>query len=483
MEFDCRNVIHYVNHVYLPFFQSHKRFAVLYGGAGSGKSYAVAQKIIVRMMAEDGHNILCVRKTGASVVKSQYPLLLGVIRDFGLKEHFEIHKSQGREKITFRPKGNQIIFSGLDDVEKLKSIYNITSIWIEEASEIAVSDFRELNRRMRGYAGKNEDGSTKYMQIMLSFNPISHLCWLKEYFFDRRPKNALVLHTTYQDNRFIDQHFCNEMEALKQQNAYEYQVYALGRWGVTGGSYFDAQAVSDRIAALEKSKPIKQGLFTFEYKNEKITDASMTFSQEADGCICLYALPKAGNPYVLGGDTAGLGSDAFTAQILDNVSGEQVAVLRGQMDEDLYARQIYCLAKYYNGALVGLETNFSTHPVRELCRLGYDEQVLREVPDTFTGKLKEAYGFVTNRVTRPVILAQLRAVVRDFPTLIHDIPTLEEMLTFVRNEKGRPEAQSGKHDDLIMALAIAWHIRSQGEMTVKTNQPQKTKKLLKSLKQ
>ena len=122
---------------------------------------------------------------------------------------------------------------------------------------------------------------------------------------------------------------------------------------------------------------------------------------------------------------------------------------------------MYCLGRYYNVALEGIETNFSTFPVKELARLGYSRQFTREKIDTFTGKLDKTYGFRTDKLSRPLIIASLVQIVREHPETINDVETLEEMLTFVRNEKGRAEAQSGKHDDLIMGLAIAHHCRGQ----------------------
>jgi phage terminase large subunit len=85
----------------------------------------------------------------------------------------------------------------------------------------------------------------------------------------------------------------------------------------------------------------------------------------------------------------------------------------------------------------------------------------REVEDSYTHKIQQKYGFRTDKVTRPLIIANLVKIVREEASLINDIPTLNEMLTFVRNEKGRAEAQEGKHDDLIMGLAIAHYIRGQ----------------------
>lgn len=156
--------------------------------------------------------------------------------------------------------------------------------------------------------------------------------------------------------------------------------------------------------------------------------------------------------------------------MLDNTTGKQVAVLRKQFDEDEYSRQMYCLGIYYNTALQGIEANFSTYPIKELERIMYPKQFVREKEDNYTGKPVKAYGFKTTGITRPLILAQLQAIVNDHVELINDKDTLEEMLTFVRNEKGRPEAQLGAHDDLVMALAIAYYVRPQQAMAVKVNE-------------
>lgn len=131
---------------------------------------------------------------------------------------------------------------------------------------------------------------------------------------------------------------------------------------------------------------------------------------------------------------------------------------------------MYCLGTYYNIALEGIEANFSTFPIKELERLKYLKQFVREREDNYTAKPIKAYGFKTTSVTRPLILAQLQSIVNDHIELINDKETLEEMLTFVRNEKGRPEAQEGAHDDLVMALAIAYYIRPQQDMKVKIDE-------------
>ena len=157
----------------------------------------------------------------------------------------------------------------------------------------------------------------------------------------------------------------------------------------------------------------------------------------------------------------GEGSDYFTAHVIDNTTGKQVAKLRREFDEVEYTRQVYCLGKYFNYALVGLEANFSTYPIKELDRLGYDRQFVREKEDEYTNKTEERFGFRTTMVTRPLILANLQQIVLEETNKLNDRDTLEEMLIFVRNEKGRPEAQQGGHDDLVMGLAITYYIRDQ----------------------
>ena len=214
-----------------------------------------------------------------------------------------------------------------------------------------------------------------------------------------------------------------------------------------------------RWRLLEKIKPAAMGDFTYSYDGMRVTDIRWTDSKA--GGISIYKPPEAGVPYVIGCDTAGDGSDSFVAQVLDNRTGEQVAVLRQTYDEDLFAKQVYCLGMHYNTALIGIETNYSTFPVMELERLRYPKQYVRESIDDYTHKVKKSYGFQTNSKTRPVIIAGLVEVVRESVELICHTTTLEEMLTFVRNEDGRAEAEAGAHDDCVMALAIAHYIRPQ----------------------
>ena len=159
--------------------------------------------------------------------------------------------------------------------------------------------------------------------------------------------------------------------------------------------------------------------------------------------------------------TCGDGSDNFTGQVLDNTTGGQVAVLKQPFDEDEYARQMMCLGYFYNTALLGIEANFSTFPIKECTRLGYPRQYAREVTDSYTQRLERRYGFRTDPKSRPLAIAELVRYAREHPEELRDADTIREMLVFVKNERGRPEAMQGEHDDLVMGLAIAHAIRGQ----------------------
>lgn len=196
------------------------------------------------------------------------------------------------------------------------------------------------------------------------------------------------------------------------------------------------------------------------------------------GAVRIWKEPEEGHPYVLGGDTAGEGSDWFTAVVIDNSTGEQVATLRRQYSEPEYVRQIYALGMYYNAALVGIETNFSTYPVMKLQELGYPNQYAREREDTYTRQVKKSYGFRTDRQTRPRAIANLVEVFSGHPQWFRDAELLGEMLTFCYNEDHRPEALAGKHDDLVMAAAITYAIRHQQSVSVQVKPEPPREKLI-----
>lgn len=442
------------NPVYLPLLREEEsRYLVLYGGAGSGKSVFAAQRLLIRLMEQPGRNLLVARAVAAAHRDSTYALFKQVIGRWGLEEVFQCMDGEPRICCV---NGGEIIFKGLTDPEKLKSVTfsggELTDVWIEEASELGEGQFNQLDLRLRGRGLKK--------QMTLTFNPVSSEHWIKKRFFDREDQRARVLKTTYRDNLFLDGDYRRTLEGYRESDPYYYQVYCLGEWGVLGGGVFHPGKVAGRLR--DAPEPAERGEFAFETGYDGavgrvlIRGESVSFARQESGCVSVYSPPEPGREYVVGGDTAGEGSDYFVAQVLDLESGEQVCVLRGRMDEDVFARQVYCLGLWYNRALLAVECNFSSYPLRELERLGYMNLYVRE-----GGGL----GFRTTSGTRPVIIAGLVEVARDHVEWINHRETLREMLSFVRNQRGRAEAQAGAHDDCVMALCIAYQVRRERQET------------------
>ena len=457
------------NELFFKYLNNDKRYLVFYGGAGSGKSYFVVERYVYKLLTEKRFNLLVVRKTGKSNRDSTFALFKQIINKWKLSKYFKINESDLRIRNLIN--GNEIVFAGLDDVEKLKSITfskgELTDVWIEEASEILESDFNQLDVRLRGKGTKK--------QIVISFNPIDINHWLKKRFFDRKEDNIEICHSTYKDNKFLDEDYKRLLEGYKDTDPYYYDVYCLGKWGVLGQTVFDSRKIQERLNNLKK--PLKTGYFEYVYDDtkplrKKISD--IKWINDKNGYIKIYEIPNKANYYAIGGDTAGDGSDYFTGHVIDTKTKKQVAVFKNQMDADLYTRQMYCLGMYYshrylNGtleeALMGIEANFDSFPIRELTRLGYNRQYVREKIDEYTGKTEKRFGFKTTSITRPTIISYLIAFVREHCDLINDEDTLLELLTIVRNEKGRIEAPEGGHDDQMMGLAIAYEVCNQVAFT------------------
>ena len=196
----------YVNDAYIPYLNDTTRTQIFFGGSSSGKSFFLAQRVVMDVLK--GHNYLIVRNVANTIKRSVYNQIVKTIIDFNLSEVFQMSKSE--MVITCKRNNRQILFGGLDDPEKLKSITPIdgviTDIWIEEATETAREAYKQLTKRLRG---ATPDGIGK--RIIFSFNPILQTHWIYQEFFWNwddsknlyKSDDLLILKTTYKDNKFL----------------------------------------------------------------------------------------------------------------------------------------------------------------------------------------------------------------------------------------------------------------------------------------
>ena len=250
----------------------------------------------------------------------------------------------------------------------------------------------------------------------------------------------------------------NDIDMFKQ----EYPSNPEEAFLSTGKCLFNKEQVINRIQKLKA--PLKTGYFKYNYNSQKITNIKFVES-ESKPLIEIYEMPKSGYPYVLGGDPAGIGTDSFAGDIIDNTTGKQVATLEVELDETEFTRQMYCLGMFYNEALCCIETNYSTYPTKELFRLGYTKQYLRTIDDIIDVKIQDKLGFNTNKATRPVIISELVKFFSECIDLINCKKTLLQALTFIKREDGKQAADDGYHDDRIMSLAITHAAREQQSYT------------------
>ena len=206
------------NKKYLPYLDNNDRYLVFYGGGSSGKSYYIVERYIYKLMSQK-MNLLVVRQTGNTNRDSTFALFKQVIKDWNLGSIFDI--TDLRIKCH---NGNEVIFRGLDDVEKIKSTTfengELTDIWVEEATETLEEDINQLKVRLRGGTSKK--------QMVLSFNPVNINHWIKKHFVDSGI--ATVCHSTYRDNKFLTEEDKNVLEGFKEVDPYYYNVYCLGQW-------------------------------------------------------------------------------------------------------------------------------------------------------------------------------------------------------------------------------------------------------------
>lgn len=215
-----------------------KRFLLMFGGRGSGKSRAAAQAVVMLMLAGK-YRIALVRKVADTIRDSQWQEIKDVVEEWEIEHLFRFTVSP--LKIACKRTGSTCIAKGFDKHEKIKSLASVDFVWIEEVTELTIADWRQLNFTIRG---KNKAGRDR--QILMTFNPINPEHWLKaEFFADGHDldvpvddDSTTILHTTYRDNAFLDAAFLKELEKLKDVDPDLYKIITLGEWTKLRGLIF-----------------------------------------------------------------------------------------------------------------------------------------------------------------------------------------------------------------------------------------------------
>lgn len=220
-------------------FDYSKRWEFWCGSAGSGKSYTIAQRIIIRCTKEPIRVLVC-RRYATTLRNSCFALFKEILTKWQLLPYVKVKETD--MSITF-PNGSQIIMVGLDTEEKLLSLTNISTVWVEEAYEVEKSKVEQLNLRMRGTAANQ--------QLILSWNPISKHSWLYEFTVNNPPENSVFIHSTYKDNPFLNPEYVQALDEMEIRNPEKYRVYGRGEWGVDSSGLVIKNWKSEAFDAME----------------------------------------------------------------------------------------------------------------------------------------------------------------------------------------------------------------------------------------
>ena len=229
----------YFDDPYKELLTTKKRMIHVFGSAGSGKSWSVFN--MVPLWAMEGRNVLAVRKVASTIETSIWSETLAAISSMGITQYFKINKSS--KIITCRINGRVIMFKGLDDKEKLKSIrspnpYAIDTVICEEATELTPEDIDQLLIRQRGKK------TLFKKRIFLLYNPIVKSHWIYNRYFKNvdqiktgnfaryETDKLLIIKTTYKDNTHMAEEDIQTLLDLKETSPLMYAVYALGAWGI-----------------------------------------------------------------------------------------------------------------------------------------------------------------------------------------------------------------------------------------------------------
>jgi len=426
------------NDAYFPFLYEMKRYLHFYGGSGSGKSVFVAQRLILESFTRES-DCLVVRKVERTLKESVYKLVKSIIHQWKLDEYFETLKQP--MEIINRKTGSKFVFTGLDDPEKIKSIAGFEKIWCEEATELELEDYLELDRRLRGY---------KHCQIIFSYNPIDEGHWIKKVFHNAPDESTVICKTTYLDNKFIDEHYKATLDKLKSIDENQWRIYALGEWGILNLPHkFDIK----KLLQIAPKQPIK--IF---------------------GGVKFFRDVKQNWLYSMGIDYAnGIGDKGdYSAITIRDFYGDKefryplVAQFKGRVGVKetnvlaLKVAQIY--SQFGSKVIIAPEVNFEGITSLDYLLERYPSELIYKRFDDDQDKQLDPrlppYGWKTTSKNRTKIINDFAYAFADNLVEICNDDEVEEAKSFIytqdpkRLEEGRYEAQKGCHDDLLFSDLI-----------------------------
>ena len=368
-------------------------------------------------------------------------------------------------------------------LNQVVDITNPDSFIIFETTGNGYNDYKA--KWDRDYAGKSDYvalfypwwGNPEYTAVYHGFELLPHEEELME-----------SLNLTYEQIAWYRLQY-NAVEGDIDLLRQEYPSTPVEAFRSTGNSVFDLGLIQARKEEVMDLKPLYQGRFIYEHKHSEdgsritlISGGLKSFARNKAGDVKIFKEVNPTHYYVINCDPAMGGEDYYAIQVLDNITGEQVAVYhQNKANDDDVAYTMVCLGRYYNDALLCAETNTNSYVLQIVDKCGYKFIYQDKDFDALTSRYQDRFGYKTKTTNRSGMIAMFKEAFRDNYKMINDYETLCEMEAFqiIRNDNTQKEkamALSGFHDDLVMAMCGIFLIRSEQRFT-----PRKEKKFVKDI--
>jgi phage terminase large subunit-like protein len=443
--------------------QSRKRFQGVFGGNRSGKTvYGAVRTALFCMGANAEPFVQDWCEEDQKMWYDFYGQFKDPVEMWAGTVNWDIHRDitqpellkwipqevLGKSDIVYRRKGvidyilfpwkTKLGFKSYDSGREAFQGKSLLYLWLDEEPEPDIwyeSKMRLMDQK--GYA-------------TLTMTPLKGLTWTYReiYLNESNDPNVESYQFTWDDNPWLDD--SEKARMLASMSEDEISARKFGEFLAAGSSVFNRVQLLKRRRELVNREPLERMGWN---------EAGL-FVPAQDGTLEIYKQPEPGRFYIVGADVAeGLPSgDNSVASVIDASTAEQVAEFAGRHDTTTFAKQLDWIGKKYNLAMVAPERNNNGHAVLE-----HLDKVLL-YPVIYLHQDDERLGWPETAVTRPIVISFAQQMIRDAAERINSQGLVDEALTFVRNNRGRPEAAGkgkpgGQKDDRVFAWGIALVVR------------------------
>lgn len=409
------------------FVHSQTPFSSFVGGIGSGKTRGGVARCILYSARNPGSLVLVTAPT--------FPML----RDATLRAYFELWpESRGgflqTEMRLKLPNGSETLFRSTDDPEHLRGP-NLGAFYMDEAAQSPHLAFQILQGRLRQQGMPHQGWITTTPKGMN---------WVYQEFAARTRSDYEFVPCSARENPFLPKEF---LRRLEESYAGDFALQEIeGQFVIIGGkAFFASDALKELLEYVEAPRETLLG-----------------------GAVRVWKRAMVSGKYVAGGDLAWGETGAYSClTVLDWATGDAVAEIHGRLAADEMALEAVKLCRQYNDAYALVEANGEgINIVNRMVDLGYGPRMYSRDGPASRPSSHSRYGWITDGVTRPVMLGELEEAVRGRAVRVHCSDAMSEMMSFVRDDRGRPGHAEGAYDDHVISLALAWQARHYARYSV-----------------